>query len=132
MPNGIPDANGHTITIAQAKTMINSRNNPPAGKKIDGSVTGVIFNKSIFQTLVNNNDCAAIRFYFAFAEASVVAGAHANIGTDDLVPTLVVVGVDANGKDMLSSKNNVTLDFGFENSWPYPLHGPDPGNLIPG
>ena len=131
MANGIPPADGHKITIGQAKAMINTRSNPPAGKSIDNSVKGVIFHKDIFRQLVDLPDCVAIRFYFAFAEAGIVQGAHDNIRTGDLVPTLVVVGVDASGKDILSSRDNISLDAGFENSWPYPLHGASQDNLVP-
>jgi len=117
---GVPGAGSHAITISEAKAMIEARKNPPAGKKIDTSVVGVVFNIDIFAKLVEL-DCAGVRFYFALTAAGLVEGKHDDIKDDDLVPTLVVVGINKNGKEVLS----------FENSWPYPPHGADPGNLVP-
>ena len=117
---GIPPEGSHNVSIADAKAMIEKRKNPPAGKKVDDSVVGVVFNIDIFAQLVAA-DCAGVRFYFALTEASRVEGKHTGIGADDLVPTLVVAGIDKAGNETLT----------FENSWPYPPHGAKPGNLIP-
>lgn len=80
--NAMPPQN-HQISLVDAKRYIqNYRNNPTP----DPSIKGGVFNREIFDTILIQPGCTGIRYYYA--------------KMDDGTPTIVVVGVDANGNDM--------------------------------
>lgn len=75
-------ARDHSISLKEAKEMIQARN---AGMKAT-ELKGGVFNRKIFDKILAQKGCVAIRYYYA--------------QTKDGKPTLVFVGVDAKGKDM--------------------------------
>ena len=78
----IPPQN-HQISLEDAKRYIqNYRNNPTP----DPSFKGGYFWREIFDTILAQSGCVGIRYYCA--------------KMDNGTPTIVIVGVDANGKDM--------------------------------
>jgi hypothetical protein len=80
----IPPQN-HQISLADAKRYIqNFRNN----LTIDCSMKGGAFNREIFDRILAQPGCTAVRYYYA--------------KTDNGTPTIVIVGVDTNGIDMES------------------------------
>ncbi len=72
----------HSISLKEAKELIKARN---AGLK-GTAVKGGVFNRKIFDKILSQKGCVAIRYYYAQEK--------------DGSPTIVLVGVDANGKDM--------------------------------
>jgi hypothetical protein len=72
----------HSISLKEAKELIKARN---AGLK-GTAVKGGTFNRKIFDKILAQKGCVAIRYYYAQHK--------------DGSPALVLVGVDANGKDM--------------------------------
>jgi len=125
----IPPAVDHKISKADAKRLINNRKNSPTGKIIEDSIKGVIFNISVFKTLLATDGCVGVRFYFAKEKAGILSGVHGDIKADDMIPTLIAVGINEKGQDILTEDANGKLTAGFENTWPYPPHGEDDGNL---
>ena len=75
-------ARDHSISLKEAKELIKARN---AGLK-GTTAKGGTFNRKIFDKILAQKGCVAIRYYYA--------------QNKDGSPTLVLVGVDANGKDM--------------------------------
>ena len=72
----------HSISLQEAKELIKARN---AGVKAT-EIKGGVFNRKIFDKILAQKGCVAIRYYYA--------------QTKDGKPTIVFVGVDAKGKDM--------------------------------
>ncbi|HVN49483.1 MAG TPA: hypothetical protein VMU30_11780 [Bacteroidota bacterium] len=75
-------ARDHSISLQEAKELIKARN---AGTKAT-EIKGGMFNRKIFDKILAQKGCVAIRYYYA--------------QTKDGKPTIVLVGVDAKGKDM--------------------------------
>jgi len=125
----IPPAADHKISKDDAKRLIKNRKDSPTGKIIEDSIKGVIFNISVFKEFLAIDECKGVRFYFAKEKASVLQGVHGNINANDMIPTLVAVAINAKGQDILDEDGNGKLKAAAENTWPYPPHGDDDGNL---
>ncbi len=91
----LPPKNNHRITIAEA-SVLTAKYRQHAGI---GATKGGMFWKDPVALLLSQERCVALRYYFA--------------EYDDGKPTLVLVGVDKEGKDILSG---VMLDL----VWPCP------------
>jgi hypothetical protein len=73
----------HSITLGEAsKLTANYRRR--AGK---GAVTGGYFSREAIERILKQEGCVGLRYYFA--------------ETDDGRPTLILVGVDAQGEDLI-------------------------------
>jgi hypothetical protein len=72
----------HSISLKEAKELIKARNTGLKGTTAKGGT----FNRKIFDKILAQKGCVAIRYYYA--------------QNKDGSPTLVFVGVDAKGKDM--------------------------------
>jgi hypothetical protein len=73
----------HSISLKEAKELIKARN---AGLK-GTAAKGGTFNRKIFEKILAQKGCVAIRYYYA--------------QNKDGSSTLVLVGVDAKGNDMI-------------------------------
>jgi len=82
-PQEITGANNHIITLDQAVKYVQ---NYAAAPKY--AVKGGYFDRSIFDKILAQNGCIGVRCYYA--------------QKDDGSPSLVLVGVDTQGKDMAS------------------------------
>ena len=72
----------HQIDLAKAIKLIKKHKANPAAL----SVKGGFFARSAFEKILSQEGCIGIRYYYA--------------ATDENIPTLVLVGVDAKGVDM--------------------------------
>jgi hypothetical protein len=72
----------HSISLKEAKELIKARNSGLKGIAAKGGT----FNRKIFDKILSQKGCVAIRYYYA--------------QNKDGSPTIVLVGVDAKGKDM--------------------------------
>jgi hypothetical protein len=94
----------HAITLDQAvKYIQNFKNNPAAP-----AIKGAYFGRNIFDKILSQSGCIGIRYYYA--------------ATDSGVATIVLVGVDSHGNDLV----NGTL---AEMSYPCPPYCPSPNAL---
>ncbi len=91
----LPPKNNHRITIAEA-SVLTAKYRQHAGI---GATKGGMFWKEPVEVLLSQERCVALRFYYA--------------ENGDGKPTLVLVGVDKEGKDIL---DGVMLDL----VWPCP------------
>lgn len=74
----------HSITLDQAvKYIQNFRSNPAAP-----TIKGAYFGRGIFDKMLSQPGCIGIRYYYA--------------ATDSGVSTIVLVGVDASGNDLVN------------------------------
>jgi len=72
----------HVITLAEAKNFVqNYRKN-----LADGDVKGVYYSRDIYERILAQDGCVGVRYYFAMSEGK---------------RTIVLVGVDANGNDLI-------------------------------
>src|SRR6266850_5664175 len=101
----LPPRNNHSITLAEA-SILTAKHRRSAGI---GAVKGGMFRKDSLERLLQQEECVAMRYYYALRE--------------DEKPTLVLVGVDKDGHDILCG---VMLDL----AWPCPpvCDGPNPLN----
>lgn len=74
----------HRITLEQARTLIGAHRKSITAKGI--GATGGRFSRPILDAMLAQPGCDGIRYYFARTEKGG--------------PTIVLVGVDENGKDM--------------------------------
>lgn len=87
----------HQITLAEAAKMTKQYRELPLGQigQLLAGTKAYSFSKEAIQAVLDQNDCASIRFYLA---------------VETLLPpkfTIVAVGVDINGNDLV---NGVILD----------------------
>jgi hypothetical protein len=80
-PQEVTGANNHIITLDQATKMIQNYAAAPRY-----SVKGGYFDRSIFDKILAQKDCIGVRCYYA--------------QKDDGSPSIVLVGVDSQGKDI--------------------------------
>ena len=79
----IPGIQNHVVTLDQAvKCIQNFKKNPVAP-----SIKGGYFGRNIFEKILAQQGVIGIRYYYA--------------AKDDSTPTLVLVGVDSTGNDMV-------------------------------
>jgi hypothetical protein len=74
----------HSITLDQAVKYIQNFRSKPAAPTIKGAY----FGRSVFDKMLSQSGCIGIRYYYA--------------ATDSGVPTIVVVGVDSTGNDLVN------------------------------
>ena len=96
-----PPNRDHKITLEAARALTR-RYRSKAGPE---AVKGGMFPRDVFETLLAQPGCAAIRFYYGEAENGA--------------PELVLVGVDVDGNDMTSASL-------FDLSLPCPPYCGDP------
>ena len=94
----------HVITLAQAVKLIENFKNAPSAPTIKGGY----FSRSIFDKILSQPGCVGLRYYYA--------------KKDDGTATLVLVGVDGGGNDMIQG---VLGDEG----WPCPPNCGAPNQL---
>ena len=146
MPNfpTIAEAGSHKINRQKAKELINKhRVAREAGHPVHPIVKGGTFNVEDIKAIINkvdangNHVCKGLRYYFAMERAGDVAGVVAGkmengvlkgeIKANDEIPTIVIVGVDENGGDIITTTDtsaSAMLDSAAESSWPCPPHCP--------
>jgi hypothetical protein len=92
------------VTPAEASVLTrNYRNNTP-----DSTIKGGMLWKEAIQRVINQPDCVALRYYYGLKDSGV--------------PTLVFVGVNTEGKDIIPG---VLADL----VWPCPPYCSDPNIL---
>lgn len=72
----------HIVSLATAEKYVNNFKNNPTTPNIKGG----LFNRNVFDAILGQPDCVAVRFYYA--------------KEDNGSPTLVVVGVNSSGNDI--------------------------------
>lgn len=72
----------HVVSLATAERYVNNFKNNPTIPNIKGG----LFNRNVFDAILGQPDCVAVRFYYA--------------KEDNGSPTLVVVGVNSSGNDI--------------------------------
>ncbi len=95
----------HAITLDQAVKYIQNFRAKPVAPNIKGAY----FGRGIFDKMLSQSGCVGIRYYYA--------------ATDSGVPTIVLVGVDTTGNDMV----NGTL---AEMTYPCPPFCPSTANVL--
>ncbi|MEJ7736716.1 MAG: hypothetical protein WKF97_04745 [Chitinophagaceae bacterium] len=126
----VPPRKSHKINLEQAKEMTRAyRNIRPEGTSLKAFKLGGTFNRDIFDDILAQPGCFGIRYYFA--NSPDVAPDNISDGILEANPTIVIVGVDRNGDDMLpgqgsvkKSKAALSASSGIigEKSWPNQPH----------
>ncbi len=124
----VPAPGEHFITVEEAAARIkNYRTAMKKGDKINPKIEGGTYNRDIFDHILQNPEVCAIRYYFAMVDSSTVNGNPAH----GMIPTIVLIGVDKDGNDILERGANfssmsgaakATSFPGGESSWPNPPH----------
>jgi hypothetical protein len=79
----LPQNEGHEVSLDSARHFIANLNKDAVQMKTKGGM----FYREAFDKILAQKDCIGIRYYYA--------------KTEDGTPTLVLVGVDSNGNDMV-------------------------------
>jgi hypothetical protein len=104
------DTLGVPITISVAKTIIHNYWEKTNNEGNKDDIIACKFGKEILLSILSQNDCNAIRFYFGWKKASDYPNSTLPSGVIEGI-TLVAVGVRINDSDIATDKDYIVSDF---------------------
>jgi hypothetical protein len=121
----VPGKGSHIISFDEACARTKRYRAAMKNKEtVHSEIKGGTFNRDMFDEILANPEVTGIRYYFAMVEASAVDG------TPDhgFVPSIVILGVDKDGNDMLPSQTGPAAAIAsatgkvFDSGWPCSPH----------